>query len=116
VPTPEQAASVAAFQPTQDGQGSPPQETSAAHASPDKAETAAIPAAKPAAPASEGTSSENGHILRAVTMRSGPKKGAAAIGTIPAKAAVQVMSCKSWCQVLYKGKQGWIYKSFLDRD
>jgi hypothetical protein len=111
LPTPEQAASVAAYQPTRNS----PDDT-ADHAKPDKAETAAIPAAKPAKPAADDDAADDGHILRAVTMRSGPKKGAAAIGTIPAKAAVQVMSCKSWCQVVYKGKRGWIYKSFLKRD
>jgi uncharacterized protein YraI len=111
LPTPEQAAAVAAYQPTQAEAGN---EAATAHPNPDEAETAAIPAAKPAAPAEDQGATENGRILRAVTMRSGPKKGAAAIGTIPAKAAVQVVSCKSWCQVVYKGKRGWIYKSFLD--
>lgn len=86
------------------------------HADPDpKAATAAIPAAKPEPPAEEAGAAANGHILRAVTMRSGPKKGAAAIGTIPAKTAVQVISCKSWCEVVYKGRHGFIYKSFLKR-
>lgn len=110
VPTPEQAASVAAYQSAPSGDNPAPP------AKPDKAETAAIHAAEPAKPAAIQNATENGHILRAVTMRSGPKKGASAIGTIPAKAGVQVISCKSWCQVAYKGKQGWIYKSFLQRD
>ncbi|MGN6306652.1 MAG: SH3 domain-containing protein [Mesorhizobium sp.] len=87
------------------------------HADPDpKAATAAIPAARPEPPAEEAGAAANGHILRAVTMRSGPKKGAAAIGTIPAKTAVQVISCKSWCEVVYKGRHGFIYKSFVRRD
>ena len=87
----------------------------AAHADPDaNAATAAIPAVRPVKPVGEPAA--NGSILRAVTMRSGPKKGAAAIGTIPARAAVQVMSCKSWCEVVYKGKHGFIYKSFVQRD
>ena len=46
-------------------------------------------------------------------MRAGPKKGAAAIATVPAKTAVQVVSCEKWCQIVYNGKRGWIYKSFL---
>ena len=87
------------------------------HADPDpKAATAAIPAARPEPPAEEAGAAANGHILRAVTMRSGPKKGAAAIGTIPAKTAVRVISCKSWCEVVYKGRHGFIYKSFVRRD
>ncbi len=128
LPTPEQAASVAAYQPAQEtNQDSAavkveemrdakavPAEEPPTHPKPDKAETAAIPAVKPAEPAPEQAATANGRILRDVTLRSGPKKGAAPIGTIPAKSAVQVISCKSWCQVVYKGKRGWIYKSFLD--
>lgn len=92
---------------------------------PDGAQTAAIPAVQPQEPAAEGDDSQakakprkaaaagTGRILRAVTMRSGPKKNAAAIGTVPAKTSVQVMSCKQWCQITYNGKTGWIYKSYI---
>jgi cytoskeletal protein RodZ len=89
-------------------------EDSASDSEPDaKTATAAIPAVQPKQPASEAEVADNGRILRSVTMRTGPKKGAAAIGTIPAKAAVQVIGCKSWCEVIYKGKRGFIYKSFV---
>jgi hypothetical protein len=97
---------------------------------PDGAKTAAIPAVEPQVPseqpeAAEGDDSQakakprkvaaagTGRILRAVTMRSGPKKNAAAIVTVPAKTSVQVMSCKKWCQITYNGKTGWIYKSYI---
>ena len=92
-------------------------------ANPDAAPTAAIPAARPDQDADAATQAGKspaggapGHIRRAVTMRAGPKKGAAALATLPAQAAVQVISCDKWCQVVYKGKTGWIYKSYLDRD
>lgn len=92
-------------------------------ANPDAAPTAAIPTARPdqdadAAPQAgkSPAGGSPGHIRRAVTMRAGPKKGAAALATLPAKTAVQVISCDKWCQVVYKGKTGWIYKSYLDRD
>jgi hypothetical protein len=119
VPTPDQAAAVAAYQPAQDEPAAQaaPEEQVPVHPKPDKAETAAIPVAKPAEPAEPAaneSATQPGRILRDVTLRSGPKKGAAAIGTIPARTAVEVMSCQSWCQVVYKGKRGWIYKSFLD--
>ena len=88
-----------------------------AEKNPDGAETAAIPTPRPKAPAkqagAEKADARNGQILRGVTMRSGPKKGASAIGTIPAKTSVEVLSCNQWCQVIYKGKRGWIYKSFV---
>ncbi|WP_181173690.1 SH3 domain-containing protein [Mesorhizobium sp. B2-3-12] len=97
---------------------------------PDGAQTAAIPAVQPQAPDEQPAASQDddgqakakprkvaaagsGRILRAVTMRSGPKKNAAAIGTVPARTSVQVMSCKQWCQIVYNGKTGWIYKSYI---
>ncbi|RRI03054.1 SH3 domain-containing protein [Mesorhizobium tamadayense] len=95
----------------------------------DGAQTAAIPDAKPQVPedqpAATGDAAQdkpkpqkvsagaNGRILRAVTMRTGPKKGAAAIITLPAKSSVQVMSCKKWCEIVYNGKHGWVYKSYV---
>ncbi|MDX8527842.1 SH3 domain-containing protein [Mesorhizobium sp. MSK_1335] len=95
----------------------------------DGAQTAAIPEARPQVPdpqpaatndaaqakpkPQKASATANGRILRGVTMRSGPKKGAAAIGTIPAKSSVQVMSCKQWCEIVYNGKHGWVYKSYV---
>jgi hypothetical protein len=94
----------------------------------DGAQTAAIPEAKPQVPDAEPAedsatqakpkpqkagAAANGRVLRAVTMRSGPKKGAAAILTVPAKSSVQVMSCKQWCEIVYNGKHGWVYKSYV---
>lgn len=95
----------------------------------DGAQTAAIPDAKPQVPEAQPTTTgdagpdkpqpqkasagANGRILRAVTMRTGPKKGAAAILTVPAKSSVQVMGCKQWCEIVYNGKHGWVYKSYV---
>ncbi len=91
----------------------------------DGAPTAAIPTPKPlpAATQKDGTqakveakqasAADTGRILRGVTMRTGPKNSAAAIVTIPAKTSVQVMGCNKWCQIVYNGKRGWIYKSFV---
>ncbi|TPJ28731.1 SH3 domain-containing protein [Mesorhizobium sp. B2-8-3] len=95
----------------------------------DGAQTAAIPEAKPQVPdpqpaatdssaqpepkAQRASAAANGRVLRAVTMRSGPKKGASAIATVPAKASVQVMNCKKWCEIVYNGKHGWVYKSYI---
>ncbi|WP_232375559.1 SH3 domain-containing protein [Mesorhizobium comanense] len=101
----------------------------AAGGNPDGAPTAAIPEVQPQTPDQQPAAEDDGgkpkakshkvaavgtgRILRAVTMRSGPKKGAAAIGTVPARTSVQVMSCKQWCQIVYNGKTGWIYKSYI---
>ena len=87
---------------------------------PDASETAAIPSAKPQPPTDKPASTtkdesttQEGRILHGVTMRAGPKKGAAALTTIPAKTVVQVVSCKQWCEVVYEGRHGWVYKSFV---
>lgn len=102
----------------------------AAGSNPDGAKTAAIPQVQPQAPEQQPAASDddnskvkakprkvaaagNGRILRAVTMRSGPKKNAGAIGTVPARTSVQVMNCKQWCQIVYNGKTGWVYKSYI---
>ncbi|MBZ9869817.1 SH3 domain-containing protein [Mesorhizobium sp. BR1-1-9] len=99
----------------------------AAGSSPDGAQTAAIPAVQPQVPSQQSAAQDDdsnakprkaaaagtGRILRAVTMRSGPKKNAAAIVTVPAKTSVQVMSCKRWCQIVYNGKTGWVYKTYI---
>ncbi len=94
----------------------------------DGAQTAAIPAAVPEAPPAPSDESADapakaktkkvaaagmGRILRPVTMRAGPKKNAAAIGTVPARTSVQVVSCKQWCEIVYGGKRGFIYKSYI---
>ena len=95
----------------------------------DGAQTAAIPAAKPQAPDDQSAATEdqakptpekasaaaNGRILRAVTMRAGPKQKAAAMLTVPAKTSVQVISCKKWCEIVYNGKHGWVYNTYVKK-
>lgn len=76
----------------------------------DEAEVEVASAAQAAAPKGNAA-----RILRDVTMRASGSKNAAPVGTIPARATVELISCKSWCQVVYKGKRGWIYKGFVDR-
>jgi hypothetical protein len=97
-------------------------------------QTAAIPAIKPAtpepaatddatddaevkAPATETAKPETHteRVQSGVTMRTGPKNEASAITTIPGKTAVEVVSCSAWCEIIYKGRRGFIYKSFLGR-
>lgn len=80
--------------------------------------TAGIPAAEgPEQDTAPAKASGNGTILRSVTMRSGPKKGAGVITTVPAKASVDVLSCGKhrWCEIVYQNKRGWIYQGFLNR-
>jgi Bacterial SH3 domain len=96
----------------------------------DGSQTAAIPEVQPEVPPQQpatagdtgsqvkakpqkAAATSTGRILRPVTMRSGPKTSAAAIVTVPARTSVQLVSCKQWCEIVYNGKHGWVYKSYI---
>ncbi|TCK28740.1 hypothetical protein EV667_2752 [Ancylobacter aquaticus] len=51
---------------------------------------------------------------RPVTMRAAPKRGAAAIGTLPAGQKVDLVVCQQWCEIIVEGKRVFVYKSFID--
>ncbi|QKC92134.1 SH3 domain-containing protein [Mesorhizobium sp. NZP2234] len=97
---------------------------------PDGARTAAIPETQPQVPEQKPANAQGddgaakakprkvaaagtGRVLRAVTMRNAPKKGATPIDTVPARTSVQLMGCKQWCEIVYNGKHGWVYKSYI---
>ncbi len=101
----------------------------------DEAATAAIPTAKPKAAeaavetamvkpeakapdpaADDATEGRASRAARAVTMRAKPSTRGSPIGTVPARADVKVISCDQWCQIVYKGKRGYVYRSFLERN
>lgn len=48
-----------------------------------------------------------------VNMRAGPDNAAAVIKVVPRNSNVEVIGCDYWCEVIYAGKRGWIYKGFL---
>jgi hypothetical protein len=52
-------------------------------------------------------------VRSGVNMRSRPKSGSGVLTVIPSKAVVQVVSCKAWCEVIYQGQRGYVYKSYL---
>jgi uncharacterized protein YraI len=56
------------------------------------------------------------HVARTVSdvnMRAGPSNGQAVLATIPRGSAVEVIDCRQWCQVVFGGQRGWIYKGFV---
>jgi uncharacterized protein YraI len=63
------------------------------------------------APAVAGTRSVQ--VNKGVNMRSRGRSGSNVVMTIPRSATVQVVGCKAWCEVIYKGRRGFIYKSFV---
>jgi hypothetical protein len=89
----------------------------------DETETAAIPAPRPAveaiereAPAASGgrAATRNATIARAVNMRAKGTRGAKVLGVIPRGATVGLVGCDGWCEVIYQGRRGFIYKSYLE--
>lgn len=54
-------------------------------------------------------------IRSAVNMRSSPKKGASVLGVVPARSSVELISCQQWCEIVFNGKKGWIYKSYVQK-
>lgn len=63
----------------------------------------------------EDATGKPARTARSVTMRSGPNQKAGPIGTIPGNARIGLIGCKSWCEVTYQGKRGFIYKSFVGK-
>ncbi len=68
----------------------------------------AAPAARvPTPPTSNVT------VNDAVNMRSRPQKHAKIVMVVPDNATVGLVDCDGWCEVVYDGRRGYIYKSFI---
>jgi hypothetical protein len=48
-----------------------------------------------------------------VNLRARGVSGSRVLRTIPANASVGLIGCKDWCEVVYEGTRGYIYKSFI---
>jgi hypothetical protein len=48
-----------------------------------------------------------------VNMRARPDNSAPVILVVPGRRHVDVIDCDFWCEVVYNGKRGWIYKGFV---
>jgi hypothetical protein len=76
----------------------------------------AMPAAAPLPPERPQVAAERtARIVFDVTMRSGPRRGASAIGQLDRNARVTLIGCKSWCEVVADGKRGFVYSRAVDR-
>lgn len=54
-------------------------------------------------------------ITMDINLRSGPRRASSVIGTIPAGTKVTLIGCRSWCEVVAKGKHGYVYRRAVDR-
>jgi hypothetical protein len=72
------------------------------------------PPALVAAPSESVAAPALARVRSAVSMRAGPDRRSEVVGTVPADGPVQVVSCDGWCEVVYNGRRGFIYQTFLD--
>ena len=75
------------------------------------ADAEAEPAPAAAKPAQQAQAGGQITIKRSVNMRSKP--GGAVIEVIPAKTSIEVVSCTKWCEIVFNGQRGYIYKSYV---
>jgi hypothetical protein len=74
-------------------------------------EEEAVEAEEPAAPKVAAT--RTAAVTTDVNMRANPRNGATVIQVVPRRSTVEVIGCKYWCEVVYKGRRGFIYKGFV---
>ena len=55
-------------------------------------------------------------VNRHVNLRAGPSDEARVLLVVPADAGIQAARNCNWCEVVYEGRRGFIYKTFIDRD
>lgn len=63
--------------------------------------------------ASERPASRMAKATADVRLRSAPNDGSAVLGVVPDGAEVGVVACDGWCEVVYAGKRGFVYKRFV---
>jgi len=48
-----------------------------------------------------------------VNMRAGPSNDKAVVMRIPEGSPLEVVKCHHWCEVIFSGQRGWVYKGFI---
>ena len=52
-------------------------------------------------------------IVSAVRLRAGPGNTEAVLAAIPRGTVVEIVECRAWCEVIFSGQRGWVYKGFV---
>ncbi len=52
-------------------------------------------------------------VISDVKMRAGPSNGQSVLATISRGSVVEVINCRQWCEVIFAGQRGWVYRSFI---
>jgi hypothetical protein len=85
---------------------------------PPPADTAASP--PPAGATASGTdqakapvATRTARAISDVNMRAGPSNTQAVLARVPVGKPIEVISCQQWCEVIFAGHRGWVYKAFI---
>jgi hypothetical protein len=52
-------------------------------------------------------------IVSDVNMRAGPSNSQPVLASISRGKSVEVISCRTWCEVVFAGQRGWVYRGFV---
>lgn len=63
--------------------------------------------------ANEPVATQVGRTISGVNMRAGPSNGQPVLATIPRGSPIEVVKCGQWCEVIFAGQRGWVYKTFI---
>jgi hypothetical protein len=78
-----------------------------------------VPTARPdhvVATAEAEADSPGGRQVRvrsAVNLRSRPADEASVLAVVPANSKVSLLGCKSWCEIVFENRRGFVYKNFV---
>jgi hypothetical protein len=90
-------------------------EDAATRSQPDRQETAAVPV-PPQKPEAGGRAPSGTALMIAdANIRSRPQKGAKVIGTVPDGTRVELVSCDGWCEIVVRGKRGFVWGEFVQQ-
>lgn len=79
-------------------------------------ETSPVPSEELSQEAPEETGLRESRIASAVNLRARPHNHADVLTVIPTDAVIMAQAnCEHWCNVVYDGQQGYIYKTFIRR-
>ena len=86
-----------------------PEDTSLAVPEPEPADDRAVKAE----PSRKAQPKRTATITTAVNMRASASSKGGVVMVIPAKAEVGLAGCKGWCEIIYRGKRGFVWKDFI---
>jgi hypothetical protein len=63
--------------------------------------------------ANDPVATQVARAISGVNMRAGPDNGQPVLATIPRGSPIEVIKCTHWCEVIFAGQRGWVYKTFI---